>query len=68
LFEKNKKWKMTSKKNGERPKKRGRRPEKKWKTNKSTKINLFGCDTIVNSPSMNSLSENQDYKSKLTKF
>ena len=33
---KNKKWKTTS---------------KKWKTNKSTKINLIGCDTIVNSPS-----------------
>ena len=25
----------------------------KWKTNQSTKINLFGCDTIVNSPSNN---------------
>jgi hypothetical protein len=25
--------------------------KKKWKTNKSTKINLIGCDTIVNSPS-----------------
>ena len=24
---------------------------KKWKTNHSTKINLIGCDTIVNSPS-----------------
>ena len=24
---------------------------KKWKTNQSTKINLIGCDTIVNSPS-----------------
>jgi hypothetical protein len=23
----------------------------KWKTNQSTKINLIGCDTIVNSPS-----------------
>ena len=47
-----KKWKMTSKK------------IKKWKTTskkpegsllayiQSTKINLIGCDTIVNSPSM----------------
>jgi hypothetical protein len=23
----------------------------KWKTNQSTKLNLIGCDTIVNSPS-----------------
>ena len=29
----------------------GKRPEQKWKTNQSTKINLIGCDTIVNSPS-----------------
>ena len=30
----------------------GRRPQKiKWKTNQSNKINLIGCDTIVNSPS-----------------
>ena len=27
--------------------------KKKWKTNQSTKINLIGCDTIVNSPSWN---------------
>ena len=33
-------------------KKNGRRPKKKWKTNQSTKINLIGCDTIVNSPSI----------------
>jgi hypothetical protein len=33
-------------------KKKGRRPEQKWKTNQSTKINLIGCDTIVNSPSL----------------
>jgi hypothetical protein len=25
--------------------------KRKWKTNQSTKINLIGCDTIVNSPS-----------------
>ena len=44
--------------------KNGRQPQKKmkmeddlnktkikWKTNQSTKINLIGCDTIVNSPS-----------------
>ena len=24
----------------------------KWKTNQSTKINLIGCDTIVDSPSL----------------
>ena len=34
----------------------GRRPQKiKWKMNQSTKINLIGCDTIVNSPSYNPL-------------
>ena len=33
--------------------KNGRRPKKiNWKTNQSTKINLIGCDTIVNSPSL----------------
>jgi hypothetical protein len=31
---------------------------KKWKTNQSTKINLIGCDTIVNSPSFLLLSYN----------
>ena len=40
-------------KNGRRPKKiNGKRPKQKWKTNQSTKINLIGCDTIVNSPSL----------------
>ena len=29
----------------------GRRPPQKWRTNQSTKINLIGCDTVVNSPS-----------------
>ena len=29
--------------------------KKKWKMNQSTKINLIGCDTIVNSPSSESL-------------
>ena len=38
-------------KNGRRPDYFGRRPKKKWKTNQSTKMNLIGCDTIVNSPS-----------------
>ena len=32
--------------------KKGKRPKQKWKTNQSTKINLIGCDTIVNSPSL----------------
>ena len=32
--------------------KNGKRPKQKWKTNQSTKINLIGCDTIVNSPSI----------------
>ena len=32
--------------------------QKKWKTNQSTKINLIGCDTIVNSPSLLILTEN----------
>ena len=36
----------TTKKNKNR-----KRPKQKWKTNQSTKINLIGCDTIVNSPS-----------------
>ena len=30
----------------------GKLPKQKWKTNQSTKINLIGCDTIVNSPSL----------------
>ena len=48
-----KKWKTTSKKREDDLKKN----KKKWKTTKknkkkqSTKINLIGCDTIVNSPS-----------------
>jgi hypothetical protein len=42
---KKEKWKTTSKKNGRRPNKI------KWKTIQLTKINLIGCDTIVNSPS-----------------
>ena len=29
----------------------GREPQQKLETNQSTKINLFGNDTIVNSPS-----------------
>ena len=33
-------------------KKNGKRIKQKWKTNQSTKINLIGCDTIVNSPSI----------------
>ena len=60
--------KINYKKNGRRPQnkllKNGRRPQKNWKkmeddlqkklkTNQSTKINLIGCDTIVNSPSIN---------------
>ena len=32
-------------------KKKGRRSKQNWKMNQSTKINLIGCDTIVNSPS-----------------
>ena len=37
-------------------KKNGKRLKQKWKTNQSTKINLIGCDTIVNSPSISLLS------------
>ena len=46
--------KLKKKKHGRRPKKQNKkRPKKrKWKSNQSTKINLIGCDTIVNSPSM----------------
>jgi ribosomal protein L22 len=33
--------------------KNGRQPKKiEWKMNQSTKINLIGCDAIVNSPSL----------------
>ena len=39
----NNKWKKSYKKN-----ENGRRPQKKWKMKQSTKINLIGCDTIVN--------------------
>ena len=45
LKQKLKKMKTTQKKNRKRPK-------QKWKTNQPTKINLIGCDTIVNSPSI----------------
>ena len=46
-----KKWKTTKKedKKDEKKEKKKRQPKKKWKTNQSTKINLIGCDTIVNS-------------------
>jgi hypothetical protein len=39
--------------NGRRPQKKmeDNLKNKKQKTNQSTKINLIGCDTIVNSPS-----------------
>jgi hypothetical protein len=51
-----KKGKMTSKKtkmeDDLKKRKKGRRHKQKWKTNQSTKINLIGCDTIVNSPSL----------------
>ena len=42
------------KKNDRRPQNKIKMEEnlqKKWKMNQSTKINLIGCDTIVNSPS-----------------
>ena len=46
---------LKKKKKGRRPKKIKWKMEddlkKIWKTNQSTKINLIGCDTIVNSPS-----------------
>ena len=57
-----KKWKKMEddlkkmKKNEDNQKKNGKRPKQKWKTNQSTKINLIGCDTIVNSPSNGLLS------------
>ena len=37
--------------NARRPKKIGRQPQFLLAYNHSTKINLIGCDTIVNSPS-----------------
>ena len=44
--------KKKKKKNEDNQKNNGKRPKQKWKTNQSTKINLIGCDTIVNSPSL----------------
>ena len=44
-----KKWKTTKKK---KKKEDNKKNLKKWNTNQSTKINLIGCDTIVNSPSL----------------
>ena len=38
--------------------KNGRQPQKKMEMNQSTKINLIGCDTIVNSPSANLVLQN----------
>ena len=35
----------------------GKRPKQIWKTNQSTKINLIGCDTIVNSPSYSAVKD-----------
>ena len=57
-LKKNKKWKTTSEKKMEDDLKKikkinGKPPKQKWKTNQSTKINLIGCDSIVNSPSSN---------------
>ena len=43
--------KKKRKKNEDNQKKNVKRPKQKWQTNQSTKINLIGCDTIVNSPS-----------------
>ena len=40
------------KKNEDNQKKNWKRPKQKSKTNQLTKINLIGCDTIVNSPSL----------------
>jgi hypothetical protein len=34
----------------------------KWKTNQSTKINLIGCDTFVNSPSLDVKKKTYDEK------
>ena len=50
--------KKTTTKNEDK-KKSGKRPKQKWKTNQSTKINLIGCDTIVNSPSSLELASQQ---------
>ena len=51
-------WKTTSKKKEEKKEddlkkiKMEDNLKKQWKTNQSTQINLIGCDTIVNSPSL----------------
>ena len=44
--------KMKKRKKIDNQKKNGKRIKQKWKSNQSTKINLIGCDTIVNSPSL----------------
>ena len=46
------KKKKKKKKMEDDKKKNGKRPKQKWNMNQSTKINLIGCDTIVNSPSL----------------
>jgi hypothetical protein len=46
-IKKKKRHKKKKKKEGRRPKKK-----KKMEMNQSTKINLIGCDTIVNLPSL----------------
>ena len=40
----------------------------KWKTNQSTKINLIGCDTIVNSPSLFFLSQKKSFGTSTMKY
>ena len=46
----------------------GRRPQKKWKMKQSTKINLIGCDTIVNSVKPNFPNFPRKGKSKAQKY
>ena len=73
-LEKKKKKKMEDdqkkeeKKEDNKKKNKKRQPKKKWKTNHSTKINLIGCDTIVNSPCSdnNTITKNHPYLSLLT--
>ena len=54
-----KKWKTTKKKKKKEEKKKEKKDNlKKWNTNQSTKNNLIGCDTIVNSPSLSVVAAN----------
>jgi hypothetical protein len=55
-IKKNKKWRMTKKEG-----KKENDLKKKRKKNQSTKINLIGRDTIVNSPSLYTINKSSEF-------